>query len=61
LVNEVADTLGVGAELLDGLVVLVLVVLDDEPHAATPNNAVTASAARTALLFSRRKITSLSF
>jgi hypothetical protein len=61
LVNDEAETLGVGVELLDGVELVVLVVFEDEPHAATPKHAVTASAVSTALLFSKCTMTSLSF
>jgi hypothetical protein len=53
LVNDVAEMLGVGAELLDGVELVVVVVEDELPHAATPKTAVTASAVTTALLFSK--------
>jgi hypothetical protein len=63
LVKAVAEMVGVDDELDELGVVLffVLVVFDELPHAAAPNIAVTASAARTALLFSKCTITSLSF
>jgi hypothetical protein len=55
LVNDVAEILGVLVDV--ELVELCVDVVDDElPHAATPNNAVTPSAAMTALLFSKRTI-----
>jgi hypothetical protein len=61
-VNDVAETLGVVVVLVDEGELVVVVVVDDElPHAVTPNTAVTASAVRTALLFSKFTMTSLSF
>jgi hypothetical protein len=68
LVNDDAETLGVAvdAELLAAVVVPVAEdepELEDElelPHAATTRLAVTASAAKIALLLSKRTLTSLS-
>jgi hypothetical protein len=70
LVNADAETLGVAADAdVDVLaaedeVAAALEVeleLEDElPHAATPRLAITASAAKTALLLSKRTLTSLS-
>jgi hypothetical protein len=62
LVNDEAEMLGVLELVLGaGVLVVVLVVEDELPQAATPKHAVTASAAITALLFSKCTITSLSF
>jgi hypothetical protein len=68
LVNEDAETLGVAddddVEVLAGVdeaAAELEVELEDElPHAATPRLAVTASAAKTNLLLSKRTLTSLS-
>jgi hypothetical protein len=54
LVNDEAEMLGVLELVLGaGVLVVVLVVEDELPQAATPKHAVTASAAITALLFSK--------
>jgi hypothetical protein len=61
-VNDEAVTLGVVDVELGGelAVDFVVVVFEDElPHAATPKSAVTVSAAKTALPFSKCTITNL--
>jgi hypothetical protein len=61
-VNDEAEMLGVLELVLGaGVLVVVLVVGDELPQAATPKHAVAASAVTTALLFSKCTITSLSF
>src|ERR1700733_12276110 len=59
LVNDDVEMLGVLVDV--DVEDFVDVVFEELPHAATPKQAVTASAVITALLFSKCTITSLSF